>query len=276
MKMKQRLKLMMVIAVMILIAGCTSEKTQAAGVVSLKTEKVYRQYDITGNGKRDTLQIKKIGDKDNMFEGIHVYVNDRKVLTEMNWYYELKAKVIRLKNGKDYLFFHFSGDNDDGASGIYEYKNGGLKKCVDLVSVINNMGYHSWADIDRVEDNTVIVDHSSMSYALANVHFESRYQFRNGKLKLQSNSHKVTGYYNGKGKLGIKKLTATKSAILYREKTMKNIKGRMKKGDKLRVMECYISGKMISYYVELENGKSGWYRSPRSCTQPFKEIGYAA
>lgn len=50
--MKQILKIMMAIAVVILIEGCILEKSEAAGVVSLKTEKVYRQYDITGNGKK--------------------------------------------------------------------------------------------------------------------------------------------------------------------------------------------------------------------------------
>ncbi|MCI8327719.1 MAG: hypothetical protein HFI37_08100 [Lachnospiraceae bacterium] len=113
---------------------CPSKTANAAKAakVKLKEGKTYKNYDITGDKKKDTIRIQ--GTKDqygDYYEKISVIVNGK---TAISWNhpsaYHINATLCTLKNGKPFLYLYFPGDNGDGVNGIFQYKKGKLKQII--------------------------------------------------------------------------------------------------------------------------------------------------
>lgn len=262
------------------IAGGSEKKASASSVASLQTGTEYQEYDITGDGKADSLLLQDAEKDGDVYQAFKAYINGKCALTikkrQYLYYYDSTVKLINLDNGRAYLYVYLSADNGDGPIDIYAYRDGKLKKEVNLLKSIKYMGYHSGADIHAVKGNKIVIWMQSMSYGLASVTFEFSYQYQNGKLIPLSQTHKIIGYYNMKSqKTSIFKLTCSRRLQLYKTKKLRKKSRVLAKGTKLYVTKCYISGKKISYYVKTSDGKTGWFRSKYSVKEPFDEIGYA-
>lgn len=271
---------MILVLCSVMVSGSIKKDASASSesVITLDRDK-YTKYDITNDGKKDIIQLKKEGKEADWYNYYRVYINGKCALTIRYTYYNADVQFIRLSNNKSYLFIHLGGDNDDGPSNVYAYSKGKLVKKIDLIKPIDDiMGYHSGAEIRRVKGNKVFVNMNSMSYGLAYMKYEAIYEFRAGDLVLQSKKHKILGYYSypKHTKIGIYALTSTKPIQLYKNAILKQRSLKLKAGTKMKVKKCYISGKKISFYVETLNGVKGWFKSPKSSmTKPFNEIMYA-
>lgn len=267
----------------LLAAGGGAGKTaSAASVISLQTGTTYQEYDITGDGKADTLLMKDTGKEYDSYKAFKVYVNGKCALTAKGRknhyfsYYDSTAKLVSINNGTIYLYVHLGEENDDGSTDLYTYQNGKLKKALNLIKPIKYMGFHSGADIHEVNGDRIVVWMESMSYGLAHVKFEAVYQYKEGKLVLQSQTHPIIEYYNMKRTvMGKTKLTTSGKMQLYQTKKLKKKSRMLAKGAKVYVTKCYVSGKKVSFCVKTADGKTGWFRSKYSVNPPFQEIGYA-
>lgn len=269
-----------VVVMLLILAGGNSQTAFASSVSTLNAGKIYCDYDITGDGKADTLKtkdIKTIYDGDDAYGKFEVYINEKCALTLKDRYYSSTVKLLSLDNGKIYLYVNLSGDNGDGPSALYACQNGKLKKEADFVQSFQYMGYHNGGDIHDVKGNKIVVRMGSMSYGLASVEFEAVYQYKNGKLVLQSKTHKIIEYYNQKKSvMGRTKLTTSGKLQLYKTKKVKKKTWLLPKGTKVYVTKCYVSGKTVSYLVKTSGGKTGWFRSKETMNEPpFNEIVYA-
>lgn len=237
----------------------------------------YTKYDITNDGKKDIIQLKKLGKEAGWYNYFKVYINEKCALSIKENFYDTDVQYIQLSNGKAYLVIHLVGDDDVGPNDLYMYKKGKLKKVVDLIKPISGiMGYHSGAEIRSVKGNKVYVDMESISYGLAYMKYEAIYNYKAGKLVLQGKKHKILGYSAYPlNDIGIHTLTSTKAIQLYKSAQLKQKSIKLKTGTKLKVKMCYISDKKISFYVETLSGKKGWFRSPKDTTKMFKETMYA-
>ena len=261
------------------VMGGNAKTVSASSVTSLRTGVTYQEYDITGDGKADTLLAKDTGKRDEWYQAFEVYINGQcalKVKGRYLNYYESTVKLVSFDSGAVYLYVYLSGDNGDGPVDLYAYQNGKLKKALNLLKPMKHMGFHAGADIHDVNGDQMVVWMESMSYGLAHVNFEAIYRYQDGKLVLQSRTHKILGYYNAKlQKTGISKLTTSGKMQLYQSKTLKKKSRVLAKGTKLRVTKCYISGKKVAFYVKTLDGKTGWFRSKYTAKEPFREVIYA-
>lgn len=249
--------------------------------ITLKDGKIYRDYDITGDKKKDKLKIEMVEDSSFWYSALNVYINEKCVLSidygyEEDW---SNCKLLRLKNGKIFLYIHLGGDNNDGPTNLYAYENGKLVKKVDLIEPIQEMGYHSEADVESVKGNKIIFKMCSMSYALASVDFWMQYKYKSGSMALMGKTYKIDGYYNNRmGEKGIGTLTTIDKIQLYKDKKAYKKLTKLKKGSCVKVTKCYIDDKRITFYLKDSNGKTGWLISPKSAdndNKTFDEIGYA-
>ena len=87
--------------------------------VALQPGRIYRRYDITGNGKRDKIQIKTTPttDSDGSISDFSIYVNGKKAYTLnsiRNFYKEdVCAQLYTLSNGKPFLYLYVAFENGD-------------------------------------------------------------------------------------------------------------------------------------------------------------------
>lgn len=268
-----------VVVMLLILAGGNSQTAFASSVSTLNTGKTYDGYDITGDGKADTLSvkdIKSIDDKD-AYGKFEVYINEKRALTIKERYYSSTVKLLSLDNGKTYLHVNLYGDSDDGPSDLYAYQNGKLKKELDFIKSFQHVGYHNKGDIHDVKGNKIVVWMGSMSHGLAAVQFEVIYQYKKGKLVLQSKTHKILEYYNlKKSVMGRTQLTTSGKMQLYKTKKVKKKTWLLPKGTKAYVTKCYVDGRKVSYLVKASDGKTGWFRSKETMIKPpFNEIAYA-
>ncbi|MCD8020110.1 MAG: hypothetical protein LUF92_11160, partial [Clostridiales bacterium] len=90
--------------------------TEAASKVSLSTGTTYTSYDVTGDGKTDSLRL--AGGRYcgyGAYEYLYVYVNNQLAYTV----YDsdgciYKGNILTLNNGKQYLYLQGSGDSSYG------------------------------------------------------------------------------------------------------------------------------------------------------------------
>lgn len=271
-----------------IIAGKETVNASEVGKVSLKANKKYTAYDINRDGKKDTIEIKDYvaGDDNIALACTKVFVNGKCALTAKDWewgyHYDETIQLIMLKNGKVYLFVDLRGEDADGPIDIYQYKNEKFKKCINIVNELKYVGYHTYAKVKKVEGNKIIITARSMSYAAASVDMEWIYEYKNGKLQLASKNHKVLKYYAYDENYNIKKgnrpyLTATKDLVLYPTYKAKNAISIVEKGEQVKILAFYISGKTVRCKVKAKNGKTGWFIAPSGILDGvyFKEIVHA-
>jgi hypothetical protein len=232
--------------------------------VNLDAEKVYKNYDVTGDGKKDVIKFMR---KDRIayvewaYNRFQVYVNGKCALTVKRFYFGEEIQMVTLKNGKKYIYLRLLEEDDDGSGDLYVYKNGKFVREVNLLKNLPN-GIHPTVEIKKVSGNKIVFRNTNCTDVLGGIRYECTYQYRSGKLRLTSKTYKLQGY--GWGTDGIdtttKMFPLTRSVKLYSKKTLQGKTFTLKQGTKVKVTKIYISGKTVSYYLKTEDGKSGWLK----------------
>lgn len=263
-------------------SGNQAQAATKAKVTNLIVGAKCKKIDFTKDGKKDTLLCKAIGRKKiyDPFQKVKVYINGKCVATikSKEQVYSAAASVITLSNGKYYLYLHLMGDNDDGMCVLYGYQKGKFVKAVDLdENLYGNLGFHASSEIEKVAGKKIYMVNNSMSYVLGGMKFRYVYQYKGGKLKLQSKTGEVISYYSSAANTreGISTLTASRNHWLYTDKTLSKKRKKLLKNEKVTVTKVYIAGKTVSFYVKGKNGVKGWIKSKSTMKQPFNEIVYA-
>lgn len=256
------LRIMMLLFVMLALPAIN---VNAANPVlkSLKANKTYSSYDITGNHKKDKLRIKSTVDK-NSLNTVKITVNGKTVYTLSDvHYYDLKIKYFRLSNGKPFLYLYGIGDNGDGPCGILQYASGKMKMIADFSTFYKSYGMHQNGTIVKVSGNTITVKASVMSWALGLMETQHKYNYQKGTLKRENTGTitKTLVSYSGE-----KYFTAKKNITAYTSPTSNKKTNTIKKDSKVAIKKCWYNGKKLYLQATLSNGKKCWFRSP---TKPY-------
>lgn len=256
-----------------------------AKTVSLKVDVTYNKYDITGDGVKDTLLVKEEGNPDyDAKDVVEVFVNDKSVLRLKAYsFYTTDITLICLENGKVFLHLNPTGDNDDGPSIIYQYRDDHLTEVANFGNLTKKMGYHNLAYIKSVKKNKIVVKNMTQSYAVAGISFECTYEYKNNGLKLTSKTYKTYDYcnYGYATERGSKSgyITANRGFKVYTSLSAKKVSFRIKKGDRVKLSKVYINGNKVLYKIKTKSGKSGWFISPKKCLDDnkkyFVQMAYA-
>ncbi len=229
-------------------------KAETPKMISLAKGKVYRQYDITGDRKRDAIQII------NNYYGTRAVVNGRTVF-QRNYRYEYleKAYLVVLKNGKKFIYIQVNAGSDYSSSSfLLQYKSGRLVNVLAPSTDIWPQKSRSWwFTLKKVKGNSVVIEIAARNPSMSWISAEITYKYKNNRFQLSSRTANVRYYPN-------KSLKASRNLQLYKSATSGKKAGVLKKGQIGRVKKVYLGKKNIRFYVVGNNGKKGWFNSLKS------------
>lgn len=285
----------MYLALALLIAfSINTSNIQAADndIISLKPDKVYSQFDLDGDGEKDRISFKEHINPEwgtEMCDSFYLYVNnDEKLHINDTAYYKGSCSLsLFMFKGKYFLYAYLMGDDGDGPSDIYVYESGKFRKVMNINSFMKKVGYHTGGSVMAVSKNKVTLRFESMSTAVASVNMTGNFTYKNGKMSPISKVMKVVKYYNWDeydkhpdlyNKDRQPYLTVERKIQLYKSYNKKNKAGIVNKGEKVKILKCYIDQNKVVYQLETKKGKVGWFSiSEKSVVNGkyFKEVMYA-
>ena len=233
----------------------------APGIVKLTAGKTYTNYDVTGNGKKDKIIIRKEKKQDIIYRGLSITVNGKKqqLKAKDSHFYGVDAKLITLKNGRKFLYLYADSENGDGyVCGIYRYVSGKWKEVVDIAGVFKNYGMHLNGNIASVSGNNIKIRFYVMAWSTGPSTIEYTYTYKDGTLKRTSSYGAYKAIYSyGKN---TRTFYAAKSLPAYQNANGAKKIFTVKKNGKVKIVKCALTnGKM---YIQIKYGnKTGWIKA---------------
>lgn len=260
-----------------IFAAMPSPAEAKAANNTLEVNKTYTQYDVTGDKKADTLRVSAPWNENyKMYDRYEVFINGKKALSAKDKGYSINIQRLKLNNGKVYLAIVAIVDNSDipGAA-IYQYKNGKLKKAIDL-DAMDKIGYHNSVSDISASGNQIGVTYHEMSHSLGFISFRLNYQYKSGKMVQKTTKPKLLQTSQAKGAYW----TANRSMSVLKAPGGKKLTT-LKPGKKAAIDRIYINTKhnKIYLHVKIKGGKAGWVKGltkyPAGGNTLFKEVMYA-
>ena len=244
------------IGCLILMSACMIKSqdvhAEDVGKYELSDTSPNTKYDVTGDGKPDTLEIKKFKKNDYDYCGFKILINGKTVLKDdKTWYYGLDAVFIQTK-GSAYFLISLGLDNGDGPKVIYEYLNGELVERVNLEKVAGKIFYHYNATVSSVKSNSITLNVTGQTDMLAGTDISLTYKVgTKGKLSLANKTVKVSydnRRYSSKTSKIIKAkyLTAAKRIPVYSNATGSQKAFTIDKGTKVNYPAAKATGLPVS------------------------------
>lgn len=248
----------------------------------LQPDKLYKNYDLTGNGKKDRIEIKTLKDRYYDYKTVSIIINGKRraVYKDVN---AITAKIYTLKNGKPFLYLWLEEEDWEGpACGIFQYKSGKLKQVINCRKFFSQKngyeyGYSVHGSDIKVKGNSLTIDFWLMSKTVGGMSCRYRFAYKNGTLK-RTNSQTSSVKVNAAESTGI--LTAAKSMKVYTAPAGKKVRYTLKSGKRIKVIGAYVKSGNFSLKVKnLSTGKTGWLKClkefPSDSRPPFREVIYS-
>lgn len=241
----------------------------------------YKDYDLTGDGKRDVLKVvangseytyEDSGEVEPYFDSVAFYVNGKKALVlkyneDDSDATKFKFQIVQLKNKKQFLLI-------DG-SALYRYKSGKMCEALSAFAALNaSKGKYCWSQgvaVKSVKGNTVTATMSAATYSLGVIRGDFKYTYKNGSFKRTTNSAPIRIYMATRGSAKDKKqptVKATKRMAAYKNANCKSKKFTIKKGQKVKFLKMYGKGSVFSVQVK-SGGKTGWIKMATKWNSPL-------
>lgn len=242
------------------VAHAAPKATKGAEIHTLKENQTYTKYDITGDGRPDSIMVESYYDYYGQSSRFYVNINDSYWAFD-TYHYGVTARLVKLANGTPYLFLRAWADNDDAeVCGLYQNKGNRLKRVVDCNKGFGTkIGFHPGGDIKKVSGNSITFSFTQMAYYTGRTYADFTYKYKNGTLKKTSNV--------GKLQVGFKKAKNTYKALkkikVYKNTKCKSVKFTIKKGQKVKFLKAYVKGNTVRFQVRA-GGKTGWVKLPTS------------
>lgn len=229
--------------------------------VKLKLNKATSAYDITGDGKKDTIRITASHDSfTDMYYNLTVYVNRKQVFRDPEksfYFYDFEGALYTLKNGKPFLYLFNPGDDYYGSvCGLFQYRSGKLRSVFNF-NTFYRPGYHNGGEVVKVSGNSMTVRLGTMSYALAGFSADFVLNYKNGTLALASRTgtiHQIGAQLPAYPKLRY-------NVKLYSSRTSSKSAGTLKRGTGVKITKVYVGRKFVRFLMISQSGKRGWYQS---------------
>lgn len=254
------------VLVLLLLLGCTHKVNAAAtGSYPLKSNKTY-QYDLDGDGKKESVKIKMGKLDDDRYYKAYVYVNGTRKLTisDKFGFYDIYAQVLVMSSKKVFIYINPFGDNDDGSKKIYQYQNGKFKKSINL----DSMG--RYASVQKVGKEKITMEIRRTWSAIGVFSYTCNLAYKNGKLAPDAKTYKIVSY-SPVGDNAHPYLTAKGDIQIYKSNNTKEKSFVLKKGQKVKITKYSLNGKKEMFKVETKAGKTGWFVAPNDYEGLFEE-----
>lgn len=273
----------MLMTLLLFFAGAflgSVQKVQAANPtqVTLKSNRVYSTYDITGDGRADRICIKTSKDTSgNWINKTSVIINGKNFASYSGGAYEVTAKLYTLQNKKPFLYLYACADNYDGpVCGIFQYRSGRLKQIINCQTVFKGYGAHLYGDVVKIKNNTMSVKFFVMSWTVGPSYYTLNYVYKDGTLK-RASSKVASIEMSGLKYRGYTYVTASYDMKVYTGTDTQKKAFTLKKGQKVKFTGAYIKSGKHLLQIQTQSGKKGWIKCSSSYLggAPFVEVMYA-
>ena len=225
----------------------------SSGDYSGSTTKTFKKYDITGDGKADTLKIKAGAYK------VRIYVNGklRKTVKE-SYAYDYEVTYLRTSTKHPFLLVKATYDNGDGAQRLLQYKKGTFK----VIAKEGGFADARWVTAKAKGKNVKVTYEWDSSYTTGCTYLTYTYKWKKGTLKRTSRTTSNIHVYSwAEGMSSVKKpwLTLNTGITLYTKAGGKKKVVKAKAGAKLKVVAITVKkGNKVYYKMKTKAGKTGW------------------
>lgn len=259
-------------ALMMVLMGCVTVSAAQKSNITLKANKVYKNYDITSNGINDEIFV-----SDGHVGGdyyISVYINGRNIWNKYAGpFTHPSIKLYTLKNGRNYMQIKCIGENDQiKFDYLVTYKNGVLINSANLKAHRKDawLGRYD-SKLKKIGSNYITFTMQTQPGGIGMIEYPVTYKQSGYSMKPSSTIYKLSSFKHPilKSK---NKWTCARSVTIY----TKAIKGKkvatLKSGQKVNVVSVYYSNG--NSYIKIsysKNGKtvSGWAKCPNTWKNAF-------
>jgi hypothetical protein len=237
--------------------------------IELTTGETYTQYDITGDGKCDSIRISLGGrqtDPD-VYTVLAIYVNGKRAFraTAGEILYASSSIFVR-DDGTNYLEVHARSSNDYPEVGkLLKYESG------KLVTAINLEKTQGDGTVKKITGDKITVDYWKCHYTLGSAAFRYTYTLKNGKWK-ESTDGKLTNVYTMANLDGTTRLKAGENFIAYKDTSLKKSAFTVKKGKNVQILKCRVSGKELYFQIKYGD-KTGWIKDEKELFKNAMYVG---
>lgn len=262
------------------LAGLSANCAEAASVdgIPLKLRTDIKQYDVTGDGKTDSVRIEseKPVKKNGPFDSPWIItINGTKAFRSNPKHYVEFLTVVLYRISDDKIYFNIKeeiGANDDiNTCAFYQYQSGKLKKVCDVFSPMtqHKSQLHLNVTSMQVNENEIKVFYQNQFSATGYLMWSAVFREENGAWKVDGNIYPTVKK---------KSLTANRKITLHKKPGGTGKAFTITKGQKVKVNKICLKNKKAYIHVVLPNGKKGWMVSPGknySNGYYFKEVEFA-
>lgn len=260
-------------------ASAESRYTVNPGIATLQTNCTYNYYDVTGDGKTDSLAL-EAASYDSFNTGkqgyLKIYINGENVFTLNDPYYKGDAtwkydvKLCTLNNSE--VFFFIRTCSETGYYNfcrLYRYDNGSMKSVLNLKNTYKNVFHHrERMDVANVTGNRIQMQWYGQLGAVGALNWMVEYRWDSGKFYRTGRTCPVLPDEKERS------FTASKSFRAYTTAALKQKAFTVHKGDILKVTQVYNNSKYAFVRLMNEKGKAGWIPCPNTHSPYFKEAMY--
>lgn len=270
------------ISVVLLMASCALVVLGAQPAYALKASGgaevhkldyygLYTEYDITGDGIADWIQVVPEEEEYDprseswSVSGVAVLVNDGHVwkkATASSEPDDWDIYLITLKNGKTVLYIATLGlGNSADVNTVLAWQSGKLKPLLNCNAICSKRYLYNslpGAWLSKVAGNTLTFQYALGVMTTGNITFDVSYKYKSGKLVRTSSyvKPKIGGKYG-------KSRTALKSLTVYKNASCKSKKFVIRKGQKVKLLKMYVVGSKMALQVKV-GSRTGWVKCATS------------
>ena len=253
-------------AILLSFVLCTSVHAANPTKVKLKSSasgKTYTAYDVTGDGKPDTIFVRKknISGRGNLYVKINNKVVLNKYLHKLESQDDFYVTIYTLKNGKPFIrFTSRMREYVNWFDSLCQYRSGKLKTIVNFIHPIFKTCIVRQCDVS-VKGNSLRCIFRWNGSTVGRGFFYFTYTYKNGTLVRTSNatSDLEFGAFDPESYNPCDYLVCKKTFPVYKD-TNKQVKFYVPKGAKVYLTKVYFTAKHGVWYQIKYGSKKGWVK----------------
>lgn len=253
---------------LIVFTGCFTVNAAQKSIVKLKVDRTYTQYDITNDGKKDKVRIKKIGGENYWGKVSYaLYINNKKLYTwKSKSYQNFSATLIRVSSKKQFIDIKLIGDSDHVSYNKVFYCKSSKMICVkNIMSAIRgNFNIRFDSQVKAATSKYIKYNLVAEPGGIGLINCTAIYNISGRKLSLKSYKMPLTyndpRYHYRPGT----SWTANRRFPVYTSTTSGKKIFTIDYFERCKIGDVFFSKNGVWIKVYNRSGKSGWAKCPNS------------
>ena len=248
--------------------------------IELVNNAITTEYDITGDGGNDTIQIicteivEEYGDEQYGTKWC-IQLNGKDALTvESEIMEKLEVQLYQVSDERNYLFVkqHIDTNDDIIGASLYRIVGDNIVEEFDFYNMLleNINEFHSRIDISFMSEESLRVSCTNQFYATARMNWDMNYKYERAQESWIACEDNYLFMYDESLEYKAVGMTANQDFLVYEDWTCKAEAFTVKKGEVVHLSEMRFYKGETYFHVENAEGNQGWFVDP---DRVGKEIG---